>query len=427
MDNLEHRKASTLRICMLTTFYPPYSFGGDAMGVQRLAEALIRRGFEVTVVHEIDAYLMKAKAEPTEAPPSEGVKVIGLRSSLGVLSCLLTHQFGAPVVHGSRLRQLLKPDAFDIIWFNNVSLVGGPGLLTYGDGLKVYEAHEHWLVCPTHVLWRHGRELCDERQCLRCSINYRVPPQIWRYTNQLDRNLKHIDAFIAKSEFSRDKHREFGFPREMEVVPYFLPDNAAETERFEPAPNNRPFFLFVGRLEKIKGLDDVIPLFADYKDADLLVIGDGDYRAELSRIGEGIDNVKFLGRMAPDELSRYYHSAIALIVPSVCYETFGIILIESFRKGTPVIARRIGPFVEIVERCEGGILFSSERELIDAMKRMQQSVESRDKMAESARMGFEKNWSEEAVLCRYFETLHRAALDRGKARVAKVLETEMTK
>ena len=38
-----------------------------------------------------------------------------------------------------------------------------------GDGIKLYTAHEHWLVCPMHVLWRHGRELCTGRQCLRCS------------------------------------------------------------------------------------------------------------------------------------------------------------------------------------------------------------------------------------------------------------------
>ena len=41
-----------LRIAMLTTFYPPYNFGGDGIGVQRLATALVRRGCEVTVIHD---------------------------------------------------------------------------------------------------------------------------------------------------------------------------------------------------------------------------------------------------------------------------------------------------------------------------------------------------------------------------------------
>ena len=45
-----------LRFCSLTTFYPPYNFGGDGIDVQRTARALVDRGHEVTVVHDIDAY-----------------------------------------------------------------------------------------------------------------------------------------------------------------------------------------------------------------------------------------------------------------------------------------------------------------------------------------------------------------------------------
>ncbi len=141
-----------VRIAMLTTFYPPYHFGGDAIGVQRLATALADRGCAVTVVHDEDAYLMRAGSEPQRESPDPKLDVVGLRSRLPTASCLLTHQLGRPVVHGARLREILRPGAFDVIWYHNVSLVGGPGLLAYGDGIKIYEAHEHWLVCPTHVL-----------------------------------------------------------------------------------------------------------------------------------------------------------------------------------------------------------------------------------------------------------------------------------
>jgi len=144
-------KMTQLRIAMLTTFFPPYSFGGDALGVERLATALSRRGHEVVVVHDIDAYTTLAKAVPSASAPSRNFEVIGLRSRVGILSSVLTHQTSQPIIHRTRLKSLLRPGAFDIIWFHNVSLVGGLGLLSFGDGLKVYEAHEHWLVCPTHV------------------------------------------------------------------------------------------------------------------------------------------------------------------------------------------------------------------------------------------------------------------------------------
>jgi len=411
-----------LRIAMLTTFFPPYSFGGDALGVDRVATALSRRGHEVTVVHDIDTYITLAKKEPAAAPPPRHFEVIGLRSSVGMLSNLLTHQTSTPIVHRTKLKSLLRPGAFDIIWFNNISLVGGLGLLSFGDGLKVYEAHEHWLVCPTHVLWRHNRELCDARQCFRCGLSYRRPPQLWRHFGFVDRQLEKVDLFIAKSDFSRRKHREFGFSQDMEVIPYFLPDKPVQNDAETESPHPRPYFLFVGRLEKIKGLDDVIPIFADYCDADLLIIGTGEYEPELKERARGISNIKFVGRLPPDALSRYYRSAIALIVPSVCFETFGIILIESFREGTPVIARDIGPFKEIVDQCNGGILFNNADELRGAMESLQANPARHLHMSEAARTGYETSWREETVMKKYYGSLHQAAVNKGLHRLAAALE-----
>jgi len=45
-----------LRFCFLTTFYPPFNFGGDGIGIQRLAQGLVRAGHRVTVLHDVDAY-----------------------------------------------------------------------------------------------------------------------------------------------------------------------------------------------------------------------------------------------------------------------------------------------------------------------------------------------------------------------------------
>src|SRR5262245_34214737 len=195
------REERALRFAMLTTFYPPHSFGGDAMGVQRLSRALVRRGHHVTVIHDVDAYNALAHGgEPAPASEPDGLEVVRLRSGLGVLSPLLTQQMGAPVVNGRRIQRILSDGNFDVVNFHNVSLVGGPQLLSYGGGaLKLYMAHEHWLVCPMHVLWRYGRELCTKRDCLRCTLAHRRPPQVWRYTGHLERQLDHIDAFIAMS------------------------------------------------------------------------------------------------------------------------------------------------------------------------------------------------------------------------------------
>ncbi len=360
--------------------------------------------------------------EPAPAAEEPGIEVVSLRSGSPMLSTLLTQQLGRPVVNGRRIERLLEEGNFDVTTFHNVSLVGGPGLLRYGRGLTLYMAHEHWLVCPTHVLWRYRRERCDGRECVRCQLSYRRPPQLWRLTGLLERELKHVDTFIAMSEFSREKHREFGFPRDMEVLPYFLPDpEPGGAAVAGPAPHERPYFLFVGRLEKIKGLDDVVPLFRDYPDADLLIAGDGEYAARLRELARDIPRVKFLGRVSPEELRRYYQHAIALVVPSVCFETFGIILIEAFRQGTPVIARRLGPFPEIVEEAGGGELFTTPEELRAAMRRLQDDPAYRKARAESGYRAYVERYSEQAVVPQFLDIVRRTAVRRRAERVVEAL------
>ena len=412
---------SKLRFCMVTTFYPPYNFGGDGIGIQRFSQALVRRGHEVTVLQDIDGYnVLRSGEEPAVPPSSDGVEVIRLKSRAPMLSTLLTQQTGRPVVNGAAIRRFLEERRFDVINFHNISLVGGPGVLAIGDALKLYMAHDHWLVCPTHVLWRYKREVCTGRECVRCQLSYSRPPQAWRSTGWLEHELHHVDAFIAMSEFSRAKHREFGFPREMEVVNYFLPERATAAPA-GGSPHERPYFLFVGRLERIKGLDDVIPLFERYPDADLLIAGDGEYGAELRRLAQGLERVRFLGRIDSGLLDRYYAHALALIVPSVCFETFGIILIEAFRQGTPVLARRIGPFPEIIERGGGGLLFDGPDKLLDAMRRMQADPGLRPALAEAARHAFREHWSEDAIIPRYLDVVRRAALRTGRTGIVDAL------
>jgi len=412
-----------LRFCFLTTFYPPHNFGGDGIGIQRLARGLVRAGHHVTVVYDAEAYEALAS---TPAPPAaeepEGLDVVPLRSGLGKLSLLLTQQLGRPVANGPRIARLLDQGRFDVINYHNVSLIGGPGLFSYGQGVKLYMAHEHWLVCPTHVLWRHRREPCTGRECLRCQLSYRRPPQLWRATGLLEREARHVDSFIAMSTFSKAKHQEFGFQRDMEVLPYFLPEDSLEGgDPGQGSPSARPYFLFVGRLEQIKGLQDVIPAFAGPGEVELLVAGDGDYATELKTLAFGIPRVRFLGRLAGGDLARHYRHALALIVPSLCFETFGIILLEAFRQSTPVVARRLGPLPEIVETAGGGELFSTRDELEAAMNRIARDRGHRDTLGRSARLAFEAHWSEKVVVPQYLDIVRRAAARKGDTRVLDTL------
>ena len=97
-----------LDFCMISTFYPPYNFGGDGIFVHRLSNELARRGHRVDVVHCTDAYRLLARREPQASYADHpNVTVHGLRSPFGFLSPLATQQTGFPLFKSSRIRQIL--------------------------------------------------------------------------------------------------------------------------------------------------------------------------------------------------------------------------------------------------------------------------------------------------------------------------------
>jgi glycosyltransferase involved in cell wall biosynthesis len=240
-------------------------------------------------------------------------------------------------------------------------------------------------------------------------LHYGRPPQLWRSTGLLERSLDDVDTFIALSEFSRAKHREFGFPRDMEVLPPIVFDADADAiDAPAASPHPRPYFFYAGRLERIKGLDDVVPLFRDANaPADLLIAGAGSHEPVLRALAGDSPRIHFLGHLKPDRLAPLYRFAIAHIASSVCFETFGNTLVESFRQSTPVIARRIGPFPEIVGHAGGGELFDDAAGLRDTLVRFASDRAHRDRLGASGRLAYESTWSEEAIIPRYLEIVER--------------------
>src|SRR5207248_2438215 len=104
----------------------------------------------------------------------------------------------------------------------------------------------------------------------------------------------------------------------------------------EPAQARNGHYLYVGRLERAKGLQTILPLFRE-TGRPLRIAGAGNYENELRKMAGGAANIKFLGRVPHRELRKLYAGARASIVPSICFETFGLIALESLEQGTPVI------------------------------------------------------------------------------------------
>ncbi len=395
-----------LKFCMVTTFYPPYNFGGDGIFVQRLVNALAYDGHTVHVIHDIDAFALSAPVLPTESVSNDPHITIHSLSGTGAMDLLLSHQLGRPVGKHSQIKAILEQTDFDVIHFHNISLLGGPDVLRYGNAIKICTLHDHWFVCAMHVLWRFDREACTKRTCIRCTLSGKRPPQIWRYTGSVANAAHHVDAFLAPSHFARQSHLANGFPAAIRYLPHFLPVQKPQTNIDIPSTffPKRPYFLFVGRLEKIKGVQVLLEQFRVYKAADLLIAGTGVYATELHQMAHGLGNVHFLGRVDYAQLQILYKDAIAVIVPSLCYETFGLVALEAFAVGTPVIVHNLGALPEIVQ-VGGGLVYNNEQELLDAMEVLRTQLDLRQHLGAQAYQIFLENYTEKKHLQQYYSLI----------------------
>jgi glycosyltransferase involved in cell wall biosynthesis len=403
--------SGALRFCLVTTFYPPYHFGGDGVFVHRLAGALAARGHSVDVVHSVDAYrLSRSEPQPgfVETP---GVRRLPLASRLPQAAALMAHQLGAPGPYDRQLREWLAPGRYDVIHFHNISLVGGPGVLRHGDGIKLYTAHEYWLVCPTHVLFRLNREACTTKTCLTCTLQTRRPPQLWRAGNHLRDCLKHVDRLLLPSRFAMERHRTDGIDVSMRVLPSFVPVSHEEpTKR-----TGDPYFLFVGRLEKLKGLQDLLPLLRDFPQAHLRIAGTGTYEQELRRQARGMRNIEFLGQIHPSRVPELYGGALAVLVPSLCFEVFPLAPVEAMANAVPVIARRIGALTEVVEESGGGVLFTTPQECRAAMAELLANPDLGAEIGRRGRRAVLSQWTEDVHMARYLALVEELREQRAHA------------
>ena len=383
------------------------------MHIYRLSNELARRGHTVDVFHCEDSFLLMNGKPPTGVFPNhERVRVHPLKSGKGMLSPLSTQQTGVPFFK-RQLKTALESNGYDVIHYNNMSLIGIKAL-SYGSAVKLYTAHEHWLVCPMHVLWKFNREVCTEKSCTMCQLKGKRPPQLWRYTGLMDRMLKHVDCFLSPSRFTMQKHLDMGLDIPIRHLPYFLPNRPGNNGSAKSNIDERPYFLFVGRLEYIKGVQNLIPAFRRQRKFDLLIAGDGEYRETLEAQAKDCTNIKFLGRLDQDKLAELYSSAVAVIVPSICYETFGIIIIEAFSHKTPVIVNDLGALPEVVEDSGGGFVYRTEDELVHSMQKIASDAGARRELGEKGFEAYMKYWNEEAHLNQYLSLVSELQKNRSK-------------
>lgn len=402
-----------MRFCHVTTFYPPWNFGGDGIFVQQICEGLARRGHQVDIVHCIDSYRLKGKPVALTAADPANIRRHSITSGWGLLSPLITQQTGLPGLKRRRLVEILAAD-YDVVHFHNISLAGGPGVLPLSRApVTLYTTHDHWLICPAHVLWKYRSRPCDSPQCIRCSIVAGIPPQLWRYTKLLERCLEHVDMLLAPSQFIADRHRQAGIRCPIRVFDSFstlMPVGDAPVSR-----SARPLFVCAGRLELSKGLDQLLESFRQRPDYDLVIAGDGSLAGRLRKQYADCAHIRFLGRVPHAQMAALFREGDAMISPTWGPEAFALVNIEAMSCGTPVIARRAGGSAEAIERTGGGLVYDRPEELLPLVDRLVADRGLRNTLSVRAKEGYQRYYSEERWMERYFALIDEILAAKGRA------------
>jgi phosphatidylinositol alpha-mannosyltransferase len=370
-------------VSMRIAFVSPYDWsvpGGVNSHVRHLAREFMRRGHSVEVI----APASRAGNEPP------WVRIIG-HSAVGLPASGSVANVSISFNLGPRVKKLLGRENFDIVHLHEPFMPLLPfQFLRYSRSTNVATFHAA----------REGGS------------------RLYAYSKHIIKPwLPNIHGRIAHSHAALrliGKHFAGRYRIITSGVDYTAYAEAQPKPEFLDGKRN---ILFLGRLEKRKGLPFLLEAFAKLKpelpDTRLIVVGqDGGLLPVCRRYvrQQGLEDVVFVGYVSEEEKAGYFRTADVYCAPNTGAESLGLVLLEAMAAGTPIVASRIEGFADVV-RHEGEGLLVTPRDsdaLAGALKRLLGDDAAREEMGKAAsRTAQSYSWDRmsERVLTFYQETL----------------------
>ena len=319
----------------------PYDYafpGAVADHVRHLAAQLGERGHDVRVI----------------APCSDPVRVsderfIPMGRPVPIPSGGSVARVSLSIWLAPKTKSLLRDEAFDVVHLHEPF----SGVLP----LTVLELSETANVATFHSY--HGTRLWTR-------------PTV----SLANRYFRRLQGCIAVSEPARDFISSH-FPGGYEIIPNGIQVGTYSNGvlPYDHLRDGMVNILFVGRLERRKGLKYLLGAFAKLKwswpNIRLLVVGPGSLDEDSARmIGErNIRDVVFTGAVSEEEKVRYYKTADIFCTPATGRESFGVVLLEAMAAGKPIVATEIEGYSSVITHGKEALLVppKSEEGLADAI------------------------------------------------------------
>lgn len=316
------------------------------------------------------------------------------------------------------VKKLIEDNYVDVVHVHNTLTLVSPSVYyaAFRCNVPVVQTmHNFRLLCPGGSFFMEDEgngHICE--QCVSKGLSCAVRNSCYRHSKaqtivsaavlKIHRMLgtyKKIN-FICLTEFNRYKllmlnngRKKIINPARVYVKPNFTYDLAETMGKLSDTHGSISgrYYVYVGRLEKLKGTELLVDAFAKLPDRKLVIMGNGPLEETLKkRIADnGYKNIVMAGRVTGEDYVKFLGGAQAVISSSQCYETFGMSIAESYSLSVPAIAGDIGNIGDIVKEGVTGIHFQydSPDALIGAVKRFE--TMNRDGLAANARRYYEDN------------------------------------
>ncbi|MDQ6670140.1 MAG: glycosyltransferase family 4 protein [Chloroflexota bacterium] len=346
---------------MLSQFYPPV-MGGEEQYVRSLSVELVARGHDVSVATLLHSDLPKFEVV-------QGVAIHRVRGTLQRAAWLFAEAirphappFPDPELQLA-LRNVIEQTRPEIVHAHNWLGYQYLPLKAITGAPLVVSLHDMSLVCATKN-YMYASAPCTGpglAKCFSCAIGHYGPMKGVVTTaasaamNAAERRC--VDMFLPVSLAAAEGNRLVGSRQPYQVMPNFVADDLGAGEGgyedYLAQLPDAPFLLFVGGLRRIKGIQVLLQAYAGLQAPPPLVLIGYDCADTPKTFAEGVVVLKNWPRGAV--MGAWRRSLIGL-VPSICIETFGLVVLEAMACGRPVIASRIGGLQEVVGHAETGLL-----------------------------------------------------------------------
>ncbi len=317
----------------------------------------------------------------------------------------------------------------DVLHVHNIYHQIGPSFLPLARAAGipvVLTAHDYALVSPDYSLFHHGR--IDEpktpgdvsgmimRRAVKDSVvATALAVAAWKLHDALRLYTDNVNRIIAPSAFMKAMLVRHGISEDrIAHVPHPI-----DTRAWTPSDAaTGTYALYVGRLVEEKGVETLIRAAAKVPGIPVRIVGTGPDEARLKALAKelGTTNVRFDGFQEGAALKALYAGARFIVVPSLWYEVFGLIVLEAYAAGIPVVASQIGALGELVQDGETGVLVSAgdTDDLAEQMSDLWAHPDTCGAMGRAGRAWVEKDFTPAMHYDRIVEVYNDAARDRAE-------------